>query len=930
MKSGWWVRKVKTIIVPVLFVGLAALVRFILGPKLGHDAPMVVSMLAVFAAALVAGALGGFIAMFLSVLMALYFYMEPEGLASPSIFKDQFRLILFSVASLLAILLALIFDRQQKRVAKLAENERAQRIQTEQEVFELETAQRLLSERTAELESLLINAPAGFGLFNREHKFIRVNQALAEINGFPVDFHPGKTPAELIPSIAPTIEPLIERVFLSGQSIKTEIKGETPGDPGVSRYWIAGFYPVPGPSGEIISVGNYVVDITDRKRAEINLKNSEEQFRNLANSIPQLTWMANPNGEAFWYNQRWIDYTGVSLDELKASGWTAFLHPDHSQRVGSRICDFFGDGWAQNEIWEETFPLKGVDGKFRWFLSRMHPIKDSDGNILRWFGTNTDITEERSARAEAERLLKELESKSALFETALEQIPAAVIVGEAPSGRLIFSNSRMNEVWRHPLKESKNIQDYGDWIGFHKDGRRYEGPDWPLARSIMKGEVIENEDTDVQRGDGTRGILRLTSAPVRNKTGEIIAGVVICEDVTDQKRNEAELKRAKEEAERANQLKSAFLANMSHEIRTPLGAMIGFTDLLRDPHLSPQERNNYIDILARNGEQLSVIINDILDLSKVEAGHLSLEYAETRPRSIAEDVVLLLAIKAKEKGLTLNYSKDTSTPESIISDPTRVRQILMNVVGNAIKFTPNGVVNIKSRGEKDRSGANILIFEIEDTGIGIPKMQTERIFDVFVQGDESMARRFGGTGLGLALSRRLARALGGDVDIVRTEVGQGTVMQVRIFDQAQRKKIKLAEKNDSLSGGPENQKPLKGIRVLVVDDSPDNRHLISRYLAKTGADVGTADNGIQGVRRALDEDFDIIIMDIQMPEMDGYAATEKLRSEGYRRPIIALTAHAMGEVYEKCISVGCTDYLPKPINSKDMISMVAKHARLHS
>ncbi len=423
--------------------------------------------------------------------------------------------------------------------------------------------------------------------------------------------------------------------------------------------------------------------------------------------------------------------------------------------------------------------------------------------------------------------------------------------------------------------------------------------------------------------------------PVRDESNRIIRWMGTCTDIHEQVLQAEELNSAREraeqarlEAERANQLKSDFLANMSHEIRTPLGAMMGFADLLRDPAATPTERSSYVDILHRNGENLAVIINDILDLSKVEAGHLTLEFLETQPEQIVADVASLLRVKAKEKGLILETSVDEAVPKTIVADPVRVRQILLNIVGNAVKFTQFGSVRILVSSDVSTAGIATLRFEVVDTGIGIPEDQHDHVFEMFTQADGTMTRRFGGTGLGLALSRRLAQAMGGDVKIVESIPGVGTRFAITVEDQPEKKSadVAKAEEKKISAARPEDQE-LAGVKVLVIDDAPDNQHLLWRYLTKHGAIVQTVDNGLVGYRTALVGDFDIVLMDIQMPVMDGYTATSKLREAGYRKPVIALTAHAMNEVRKKALNVGYTDHLTKPINQAELIHTLIKYTR---
>lgn len=372
-------------------------------------------------------------------------------------------------------------------------------------------------------------------------------------------------------------------------------------------------------------------------------------------------------------------------------------------------------------------------------------------------------------------------------------------------------------------------------------------------------------------------------------------------------------------AEEVARFKSEFLANMSHEIRTPLGAILGYADLLLDPALDPSQREDLVDVIRRNGNHLSEIIEDILDFSRIEAGRLSIDPVECSPAQIASDVALLLRPRAVAKDLPLNLVCDLPEGAQLRTDPLRLRQILVNLVGNAIKFTSAGSVTIHVATEPDASGNPTVIFRVTDTGIGITPEQLGRIFDPFLQGDSSTARRYGGTGLGLAISRRLARLLGGDIE-VSSQPGRGSVFTLRL-------NVPLVIGSPAPAAPPAPDTRLRG-RILLAEDGPDNQRLFELLLTRAGAEVHTASDGRAAADAALaawrsGRPFDLILMDMQMPVFDGYAAAALLRREGYPGPILALTAHALPGERAKCLDAGCNDYLSKPIRREKLLAACA-------
>jgi signal transduction histidine kinase/DNA-binding NarL/FixJ family response regulator len=421
---------------------------------------------------------------------------------------------------------------------------------------------------------------------------------------------------------------------------------------------------------------------------------------------------------------------------------------------------------------------------------------------------------------------------------------------------------------------------------------------------------------------------------------EVHRGQLIAQRQELQEMNEA-LARAKVEAEAANRSKSEFLANMSHEIRTPMTAILGYAEILLDPGSIanvPADRLEAAHIIKSNGEHLLAIINDILDLSKIEAGKMSMEHIPCSPSRILSEVISLMSVRAEAKGLPLYLEYEGPIPHTVHTDPTRLRQILVNLIGNAIKFTETGGVHLKCRFESDSSGSGALRFDVLDTGIGMSEVQVASLFDPFTQADASTARRFGGTGLGLTISRRLAEMLGGRIVMVRTQPGLGTHIQVTIatgpVDQASMLLVPVsAIMLDTHSDVPPpltHNQQLSGMRILLVEDGPDNQRLISHLLKKVGAEVIVCDDGELGVDAALaacaqHRAFHVILMDMQMPVLDGYAATRRLRKQGYTGPIIALTAHAMSSDRQKCIDAGCNDYASKPINRDELFKIIRRN-----
>lgn len=446
------------------------------------------------------------------------------------------------------------------------------------------------------------------------------------------------------------------------------------------------------------------------------------------------------------------------------------------------------------------------------------------------------------------------------------------------------------------------------------------------VKSLIEKSVEENTpyhtEYRVVRPDGELSWMDVRGQIHYNSSGKPVRFFGTSVNITDSKIREAKLKEAQESAESASAAKGLFLANMSHEIRTPLGAITGFLELLKDPQNTREQLMDYVGVIDRNSKQLLRIVDDVLDLSKIEAGKFVIEKIDFSLSDLLQDFSSLMSFKAREKGLVYDLKVNTALPSSLNGDPTRLRQILTNVVGNAIKFTEKGEVSLEVN-FKD----GFLNLKVKDTGCGIAEEAKKHLFQPFSQADNSTTRLFGGTGLGLSLTRRLSEAMGGEFSLQESKVNVGSLFVVRIpFNVS-----KNADWIGPQSIGDQRRtqesvsavgKLLEGLRILVVEDSPDNQRLMSIILGNLGAKIKIANNGLESIELVNNENFDVILMDIQMPIMDGHEATRKLREQGVTVPIVALTAHAMKEEYNRCIASGFSDFLSKPLNRENLINLL--------
>ena len=655
-------------------------------------------------------------------------------------------------------------------------------------------------------------------------------------------------------------------------------------------------------------------DVTDRKLTEVALRENQKRFQTIADNIAQFAWMTDEHGSIEWYNKRWFEYTGTTLDEMQGWGWRTVHHPDHVDRVVQRFSQCILEG----ADWEDTFPLRRHDGEYRWFLSRAKAIHDANGRVVRWFGTNTDVTE----HLEIERMLR-------IRTRAIESATNGILIADAeqPDVPIVFANRAFEGMTGYAVSEAlgRNCR--------FLQGADTSEEDRRTLREAIAGKTECHVTILNYRKDGTSFWNDLRVAPVEDESGHVSHFVGVQTDVSDRIQYEESLQAMRMGADSANQAKSEFLANMSHEIRTPLTAILGCADALYRQGQNEDSRD-LSRMIRDQGQLLLGILNDVLDLSKIDAGRLEIHREQCELVRIVSHVESLLRPLATDKGLDLVVFYETLVPEQFETAPLRLRQILLNLVSNAIKFTEAGSIRV-SIACRTEPGLDALRIDVADSGIGIFQDRLQSIFEPFIQETRSKTQNASGTGLGLTICRRLAEMLGGTIS-VQSRLNEGSCFRLLLpisdmshttFCSAE-ELLGRAKRQDS-SGELDLLIP---IRVLVAEDTRAVQFMMKRLLESFVGSVVVVENGqlaVEAMQESITvhKPFNLILMDMQMPVLNGFDATHQLRSLGIQTPIIALTAGAMSGDREKCLSAGCNDYLSKPVHRDELVAIVQKHGR---
>jgi PAS domain S-box-containing protein len=661
-----------------------------------------------------------------------------------------------------------------------------------------------------------------------------------------------------------------------------------------------------------------VRDLSGHKKAEADLLQERALLHSLMANLPDSIYFKDSQSRFIRISKALANHFGID-DPAQAAGKTdfdffseeharqAFLDEQEMIRTGRPVI-----GKEEKETWE--------DGRTTWVSTTKMPLRDSDSKIIGTFGISRDTTE----RKQAEELVR---GSEALYHSLVEYLPQNIFRKDL-EGRFTFANRKFCAILGKPLDQIVGKTDYDFFPKALAD--KYRADDREVIHSGMMFDTVEEHVTP----EGSKLYVQVVKTPVHGPDGEIIGTQCIFWDVTDKKRYEQELQQAKAAAEAANRAKSEFLANMSHEIRTPMNGVIGMTELALDTELSLEQRE-YLTMVKASADALLSVINDILDFSKIEARKLELEQMEFDLRDSLGDTMKALALRAQQKGLELACYIPATVPDALLGDPGRLRQVLINLIGNAIKFTEQGevVVHVEAKGQGTESSEQItgnreqrieegveLHFSVKDTGCGIPADKLERIFEAFEQADMSTTRKYGGTGLGLTISSQIIELMGGRI-WVESKLDEGSTFQFtsKFGVQAAPSKSKAMRRPEELLHLP----------VLIVDDNATNRRILQEMLSNWRMKPTVVDGGrvaLAEMQRAVDagEPYPLVLLDAMMPEMDGFALAAEIKKRPEFAGAVLMMLSSAGQAGDgaRCRQLGIQTYLTKPIKQSDLLDAI--------
>jgi PAS domain S-box-containing protein len=649
---------------------------------------------------------------------------------------------------------------------------------------------------------------------------------------------------------------------------------------------------------DMVSMADKIVALTSQQEETREaLRKSEERFHLAMRGANDGLWDWDLDTGTVYFSPRWKTMLGHAPDEIGhgLEEWSGRLHPDERDAVMGAVQAHLRGDTPHLEI---EFRFRHKDGHYLWILSRGQAVKNALGRAVRLAGTHIDITQR-----------VELQRKLAQFKDALDE-HAIVSITDA-QGRITYANEKFCQISGYEQAEV-----LGRNHRLLKSGQHPEAFYRNLWDTIAQGRTWSGELCNRAK-DGRHYWVLATISPILGNDGLPEQYIAIRADISRIKEAEAALKQAKDAAESANRAKSEFLANMSHEIRTPMNGVLGMLNLALDTPLDDEQRE-YLSLAQSSADALLHILNDILDLSKIEAGRLDVHPDPVELAPLLTELGRFFEPRCREKGLDFHILMDPELPRTLMADPVRLRQVLTNLLSNAVKFTHAGSIRLDVRLE-----AGWVCYAVADTGIGIPPERQAQVFEAFTQADGSITRRYGGTGLGLTISSRLARLMGGRLDL-ESVAGQGSEFRIHLPLLTPRP----ASASEAVGGPLDRDRAGPGLAILVAEDNAINQRLFSMILERAGHRVTLAENGQAALDALAAQRFDLVLMDMQMPGMGGLEATRHIRAgaipDARDLPIVALTANAYPEDRERCLAAGMNGFVTKPLKKDELFAAIAE------
>ncbi|WP_374586436.1 ATP-binding protein [Pseudoduganella sp.] len=790
--------------------------------------------------------------------------------------------------------------------------------------------ERGLRESTNRLQVALAAGRLGDWEWDARSGQVRLGRRAGEIFGLPAEI-PITWPV-LRERILPDDLPAVEAAFLDASAARRDFHSECRiAQRDGQHCWLSivghGDF---GPDGQLRGIIGMVQDISARKDAEDALRNSEEELRSLANSIPQLAWIARSDGSMVWYNERWEEYTGMSSKDMLEGRWEEVIPPDVLPTILARWHDSVHSG----RPFEMEYPIRARDGEFRWFLVRANPMRDARGNLLRWFGTATDVDQVKRVQEQLRDETTILELLHSTGNALVQHRELPALLQEVTDAATRISGARFGTFFYHGARADGGRQSMHTLSG--TPPADFERLPHPQVRSGLAVPVLARAGEVV----GTLFFGHPEAHMFNERTERIVSGIAAQAGIAidnarmvDAAQRAAEERKvlldrersARTEAERSSQMKDEFLATLSHELRTPLTAILGWSQVLRRGNRSPEEQLRGLETIERNARAQAQLIEDLLDMGRITSGKVLLDMKLVQPSVVVDAALDAVRPAAEAKGIRLE--RDFAATGHVAADANRLQQVVWNLLTNALKFTPRGGTVRAAIWAQDGNA----VITVTDSGIGIRPEFLPHVFDRFRQGDASTTRRHGGLGLGLSIVKHLVEQHGGTVLAASEGEGMGASFSVRLplaSGELRAQRMHLPPRSDKLPLPDMGLRDLGGLKVLLVDDEADARDLIGRILRECNCEVQAAANALEALALARSGQYDLLLSDIGMPDVDGFELLARIRAMGPARggslPAIALTAFARPEDRLRALESGFLDHVPKPIEPSELIATIGR------